>query len=224
MPRGRHLRKIKLDPPDAAAARKYLLNWSDRRLYHHPERFPRLTAPALFGNGQPLILELGCGGGEVLFDLAVADPERNFLGVDVVPKVLYRAVRMAAAQALSNIRFIRANARLLYPLLEPATLEAVHLHFPDPHYRAKYRNRRLLDQAFLDQMQRALRLGGRLSIMTDEEPFFHDMLALLEADRRYEKTHQDRYLVGFPDGPASRYQRLWAQHGRLPLRVEVSKI
>ena len=72
-------------------------------------------------------------------------------------------------------------------------------------------------------MSQGLCPGGRLSVMTDHREYFLEMLELVEQDVRFEKTHAERYLLGF-DAPAiSRYQRLWERHGLATLRFEVRR-
>ena len=74
MSRGRRIARIKLVPPSESAAEKYLLDWDNRTLFHHPEKFPRLTPEYLFRIDSPLTLEIGCGTGEFLINSAVEQP------------------------------------------------------------------------------------------------------------------------------------------------------
>jgi tRNA G46 methylase TrmB len=80
-----------------------------------------------------------------------------------------------------------------------------------------------MNDTFLDQVHRALVPGGQLSVMTDQEPFFMDMLATVEADPRFEKMHPERYLIGFEDGIKSRYQKIWESRGLTTLRFLLQK-
>jgi tRNA (guanine-N7-)-methyltransferase len=223
MARGKHPRYLKFGPLDESTIQHYLLRWHSEELYSRPETFPLLDSNHLFTNGYPLELEIGCGTGEFLCSLAQKDPQANFVGVEISLKPLLKAVDTVSSLALHNIRFIRANFHLMYPLLVPDSLRAVYLHFPDPSYKTKHRKRRILNSAFLDQMHRALIPEGRMSVMTDQEEFFMDMLALIEQDARFEKTHQERYLIGFENDTKSRYQHLWESRGLPTLRFEVQR-
>jgi tRNA (guanine-N7-)-methyltransferase len=210
-------------PPDPAAARQYLRYFSSKQLFLDPDSFPPLDSYHLFGNDLPLHLEVGCGTAEFLCALALDAPRTNFVGVDVASKALFKAVKIAAAHQLPNILFIRADFALMYPLLMGDSLQAVYLHFPDPHMQTRFRKRRVLSPAFLEHVHRALAPGGRLSIMTDHRAFFLEMLGLLERDPRFAKTHAERYLVGFEPTVKSQFQRLWEGHGLPTLRVELQK-
>ena len=211
-------------PPEPWAAQQYLRRFSSKELFAHPERFPPLDSIHLFGNDRPLHLEIGCGTAEFLCALALDQPGANFVGIDVAAKPLFKAVREAAALALPNILFVKGDIGPLSPLLADDSLEAIYVHFPDPHMKRRYRKRRVISEIFLDRAERALAPGGLLSFMTDHQAFFLETLALLEGDRRFARTHAERYLVGFEPAAKSYFQRLWEQHGLPTLRVELRKV
>lgn len=223
MPRRSLDRDLPLLPPAPEIACKYLLSYPPRLLHDCPAAFPPLDACHLFGHRRPLELEVGSGRGDFLCSLAQQHPANGFVGVELGRKAVYQAVATAHAAKLDNLRFVRADVRLLYPLLAPASLEAVYLHFPDPHPRPKFQRRRLFSAPFLDAMHRALRPGGRLSVMTDHREAFFAMLELAEGDRRWRKAHAERYLVGYEAEVKSRFQQLWEGHGLATLRFELTK-
>jgi tRNA (guanine-N7-)-methyltransferase len=137
---------------------------------------------------------------------------------------LFEAIRTASTLSLTNIKFIKANFKLMYPLLVPDSLQAVYLHFPDPNCRSKFRKRQIFSQIFLDQIYDALVAQGCLSVMTDHREFFMEMLALVEQDLRFAKLHEERFLVGFETEVKSRFQRIWEGHGLPTLRFEIKKL
>ena len=65
--------------------------------------------------------------------------------------------------------------------------------------------------------------GGGLSLMTDHTALFQELLAVIEADSRFQKNHAERYLIGFEPEIKSRFQRIWERHGLPILRLEVRK-
>jgi tRNA (guanine-N7-)-methyltransferase len=218
------IRHVRTEPPDEAITDKYLYVWHSGDLWHRPEAFPRLTSDDFFENEHPLELEIGCSTGEYICSLSRERPEHNFLGVEINLKSLYVAVHNAARQALDNIKFIKAPVQSLYPLMPPDSLHAVYMHFPDPYLHPKYRTRRLFTQEFLDKMHSALAPGSILSVVTDKEELFWDMLTLIERDSRFAKTHPERYLMGFEPEVKSRYQAYWERHGSGVLRFEVRNL
>ena len=223
MPRRTFLRYTKADALDEQAVHSYLLRFRPEALYHHWQTFPTVTSTDLFANAHPLELEIGCGSAEFLCSLAVKAPGTNFVGIDISEKLLSRAVEIASSLQLANIKFINADFRFMYPLLRPHSLQAVYLHFPDPHLKPRCQKRRLLNAAFLDLLSTALISAGRLSVMTDIESFFLDMLLLVEQDPRFKKVHAQRYLLGFEPEVKSLFQRVWEQHGERVFRFEVCK-
>jgi tRNA (guanine-N7-)-methyltransferase len=222
MPR-RSLDRKKIPVPDERTSARYLLELPGDRLYREPQAFPKVGSTSLFGNEKPMELEIGCGSGEFLSSLAQGDLETNFVGVEVKQKSVYEAVATAASIDLDNILFLRANFRLLYPLLVPSSLRAVYLHFPDPNTRPKFRKHRIFSDRFLDEMHAATTPAGRISVMTDHGGSFAEMLELAESDDRWGKAHEERYLVGFGAERRSRYQRIWEGHGIPTLRFELVK-
>jgi tRNA (guanine-N7-)-methyltransferase len=223
MPRRLLSRQIRPRPLDDDEIARYLRVYDARGLYHHPERFPRLSSPQLFENSAPLDLEIGCGTAEFLCSLASSELAANFVGVDIARRPLYKAVATASSLKLANVRFLQANFAQMYLLLEPCSLRQVYIHFPDPHMRPKFHGRRLVTPASLDVIHRALVPGGALSLMTDHRALFADLLAVVEADSRFQKTHAARYLTGFEPAVKSRFQRIWERHGLPILRLEVRK-
>ena len=223
MPRRLLSRQIRPRPLDDRELAQYLRIYDAGGLYHHPETFPRLCSQELFANRAPLELEVGCGTAEFLCSLAARDPEVNFVGVDIARRPLYKAVAVASSLQLTNVRLLHANFAQLYPLLEPCSLRQVYVHFPDPNTRPKFHRRKLVTPAFLDAVHLALVPGGEVSLMTDHTALFQELLAVVEADSRFQRTHVERYLIGFESETKSRFQRIWERHGLSILRLEVRK-
>jgi tRNA (guanine-N7-)-methyltransferase len=185
MGRGRYPRRLKIQPPEAGKKEKYLYLWFNKDLYHHIDRYPHLTSRRLFNNHRPLEMDIGCGTGEFICQLAEKQPEINYIGIDVAFKPLYRAVETAAAASLENIRFIRADMNLMYPLLQPETLQTVYFHFPIPIRKAAQKKHVIFTPTFLNHMYPALQPGGRISVMSDDRPFFEELQRTARADTRF---------------------------------------
>lgn len=224
MPRRNLNRSFRAPIPDQTTAEQYLRVLPGRQLYHEPSSFPAVASQSLFTNDLPLELEVGCGTGEYLCSLAEREPNVNFVGVDMHLRSLHSAIDTALRGGLSNIIFIRANFSLMYPLLPDGSLTAIYLHFPDPDIDPKFRKRRLFSPCFLNEAWRTLTEGGRLSVMTDHQQCFFEMLDLAERDGRWGWAHDERYLTGFDPPVKSRYQRIWEGHGIPTLRFELTRM
>lgn len=214
---------MKVRPPDPEAVERYMLRMAGETLYRDPGSLPEVSSPSLFGDGRPLEMEIGCGGGEFICALAERDPEANFVGVDLHTKSVYKAIKRASGRGLGNVRFIVADFRFIYPRLVPGSLRAVYLHFPDPGIKRKLRKQRIFNRRFLEEIHKALVPGGLLSVVSDHTGYFFDMLELVCWDGRWEKAHEGPYLVGFEPEVKSRFQKMWESRGRVPLRFELVK-
>ncbi|MFN2145278.1 MAG: tRNA (guanine(46)-N(7))-methyltransferase TrmB [Anaerolineales bacterium] len=222
MSRGRRISRVKFTPPTEQEAAQYLLEWDHKALYESPEQFPQLTAQTLFHADGPLSLDIGSGTGEYIHAMAQTHLDEYFLGVEISRRVTYYAVKQAAQEGLENLKFIKADFRLLYPLFAPASLENVYLNFPDPNYGGqKNRKNRVFSPEFLDLIAKALIPEGRLQVVTDQQPFLIDMLEIAEEDTRFCKTHSERFLTDFSPPTKTRFQRAWEKFDRPVYRFEL---
>ncbi len=217
----RKLGRMKVGEPDAATADKYFRRVSGWDIHNDPESLPRFTSPFLFGDDKPLEMEVGCGSGEFLCSLAEKNPGTNFVGIDIHLKSLYKGIEKALEESLGNIKFVSVDFRQAYPLFAPDSLDAIYLHFPDPGMKARDKKRRIFGGRFLDEMSRAVIPTGKMSLVTDDEDYFEQMLGLIERDTRWLRTHDEPYLVGFEPEVKSRFQALWERRGRKVYRFEL---
>jgi tRNA (guanine-N7-)-methyltransferase len=139
-----------------------------------------LDGPAIFGNDHPLEVEVGFGKGLFLLTAALAQPEVNFLGIEIVRKYqLFTATRMAK-RGLRNVRLACADARFFFrDRLASASARAIHVYFPDPWWKKRHQKRRVFTPEFAAQCARVVRPGGRLYLATDVEETFGIMTETL---------------------------------------------
>jgi tRNA (guanine-N7-)-methyltransferase len=127
---------------------------------------------AAFGRVAPTVLEIGFGMGETTAAMAAAQPERNFLGVEVHTPGVGALLKRIDVDRLHNVRIIQHDAiEVLAHMLRPASLVAVHLFFPDPWPKKRHHKRRILNAAFLGQVTRVLVPGGTFHMATDWQPY-----------------------------------------------------
>ena len=124
-----------------------------------------------FGNGRPIVLELGCGKGEYTVALAERDPERNFIGVDIKGARLWKGAKYATEHALPNVAFLRTRVEFISAFFAPGEVSEVWLTFSDPQYRSE--NSRLCSPLFLERYRNFLRPGGIVHLKTDSR-FLHE--------------------------------------------------
>lgn len=132
--------------------------------------------------GMPCELEVGSGKGLFLATAAAAAPERLFLGVEISHGYARSIAGRLARRGLPNARIVSGDAGLLVRGSFPdACLDAIHVYFPDPWWKARHRKRRVLSDVFLAHAGRVLRRGGHLHVWTDVEEYFREALAAAAA-------------------------------------------
>lgn len=127
-----------------------------------------LSGELLFGNGNPLELDIGCGRGLFLFNASLEHPERNYLGLEIDYKEGRRGAKRLKKDERPNARVLGGDARLALEKHFPADcFAAVHVYFPDPWWKAKHHKRRLFTAEFTQLVYRVLQPGGELHGWTD---------------------------------------------------------
>ncbi len=134
----------------------------------------------VFGRVAPLIVEIGSGQGHAIVHAAGAQPEIDFLAVEVFRAGLARTMLDADRAGVHNLRLVEANApEVLEHLLPEGSVDEIWVFFPDPWHKAKHNKRRLIAPAFVPQAARALRDGGVLRLATDWEDYALQMRDVL---------------------------------------------
>jgi tRNA (guanine-N7-)-methyltransferase len=130
-----------------------------------------LDLQAIFGRIAPLHVDLGCGDGSFLCELAQRHPDRNFLGTEKLVGRIEKICRKAAS--LENVRVLNVESSYAVRYLLPETsVETFYLLFPDPWPKRRHHRRRIVTTDFLDSSHRALVAGGVLRIATDQLDYF----------------------------------------------------
>lgn len=134
----------------------------------------------LFGRQAPRILEIGCGMGDTTAEIAAAHPENDYLGIEVHLPGVGNLLKLAVARNLTNLRVIRADAvEFLQERIGPASLDGVHIFFPDPWPKKRHHKRRLIQPGFIDLLTSRMKTGAYLHLATDWEDYAHQMLEVL---------------------------------------------
>ncbi|MEW7980471.1 MAG: tRNA (guanosine(46)-N7)-methyltransferase TrmB [gamma proteobacterium symbiont of Phacoides pectinatus] len=139
-----------------------------------------LDLPSIFGNRQPVYMEIGFGNGASLARMAHANPENNYLGVEVHrPGVGHLLLRIEEL-GLENLRVMRHDAvEVLQTGIADHALDGVFLFFPDPWHKKRHHKRRILQEPFIHLLGRKIRSGGLFHAATDWEEYARHMLAEL---------------------------------------------
>lgn len=125
----------------------------------------------VWGNDNPLTVEVGSGQGENIVAAAAEHPERNFLGLEVYTAGLAHTMLMAGKQGITNLRLAQVNATELFAAFEQGSLDEVWTFFPDPWPKMKHHKRRIIQPDFARDVARSLRPGGVWRIATDIDDY-----------------------------------------------------
>ncbi len=146
--------------------------WTKTALKKLPPPGP-IDWQTIFGRRAPLIVDIGCGNGRFLLGSALARPDHDHVGIDILPLVLRYATRRANQRGLSNVRLAAIDGqRFVADYLAPASVREVHIYHPQPFHDPRQAGRRLLTPAFLAQVHCVLEPAGRLFLQTDNAPYW----------------------------------------------------
>ena len=134
----------------------------------------------IFGNNNPVHIEIGMGKGRFLMDMAKAHPEINFVGIEKYSSVLLRAVQKMEQEPLPNVRFIRVDAEMIAEIFNKEEVERIYLNFSDPWPKDRHAKRRLPSKEFLARYDKILKKDGQLEFKTDNMDLFRFALEELE--------------------------------------------
>lgn len=161
-----------------------------------PDILQRLDFVAVFGNANPIELELGSGDGSFLVNYAAAHPEHNFLGVERLLGRLRKIDRKGRRGGLTQLRVLRLEASYVLQWMIPAgSLTALHIYFPDPWPKRRHWKRRLINEEFTRITHRALAPGGTVFLRTDEPNYFAQMNEVFAANSGFVRTEPPAELL-----------------------------
>ena len=122
---------------------------------------------------KPIEFEVGSGKGLFLQTAAQDHPDRNFVGIEIAGKYAKFAAAKLARHGLTNAKMLRGDAnRLITQHVRDASLSAVHVYFPDPWWKKRHFKRRIMNERFVQQIQRVLKPDGELHFWTDVREYF----------------------------------------------------
>ena len=131
-----------------------------------------LPLSEIFGNGNPIHLEIGCGKGGFVAETAKLNPDINYIAVEKISNVLVEALERAKAEKLTNVYFINCAAEVLPKYLSEGSVSRIYLNFSNPLPKEGYKKQRLTHPKFLDMYRRLLKDGGEIIQKTDDRDFY----------------------------------------------------
>ncbi len=171
--------------------------------------------------GRPLEVDLGCGDGSFLMEMASHHPERDFLGVERLLGRVRKVCRKITRRKLDNARVLRLESRYVVEWLLPeASVSRLHLLCPDPWPKVRHHRRRLVQADFLTAVLRALEPGGEFLFMTDHEEYFLWAEDKVAEFGKFERLPWDEKTFFYPK---TDFQELWESEGKTMWRLRCRK-
>ena len=198
----------------------------------------------IFKHRAPLQVDLGCGDGSFLCELAQKFPEKNFLGIERLRGRVARACRKA--DKIDNVRVLQAEtSSAVRYLLPPESVETFYLLFPDPWPKRRHHRRRIVTPEFLNSIHSALEPDGVLHIATDYLDYFQHIERLVRATPaaphpreldRFKRSSSPSFEIGNPDDvdpfdsrsgqvlPPTKFEKRFRAQGAPIYRVTLRKV
>lgn len=176
----------------------------------------------VFMRRAPVTLEIGFGNGDNLLAMACAEPQADFLGIEMHRPGIGRLLHRAAEAGLSNLKVVRADAvEVLQRHIAAAALERVVILFPDPWPKRRHHKRRLMTPAFVGTLAAKLHLGGLLHLATDWREYAEAMRVAVVGSGEFEPAGDTEPV---PQILQTRFERRGRDAGREAIRLSYRRV
>ena len=167
-----------------------------------------LNFDELFLNKNDITLEVGFGNGDSLLEMAIQQPDQNFLGIEVYEAGVGRLINEASKNNLSNLKIIKEDAvEILTNNISDNSLSCFQLFFPDPWHKKKHHKRRIVQTSFLDCLSKKLKNDGIAHIATDWENYAEHIMDTLESHPHFKNCAGDHiYSVRPKNRPLTKFE------------------
>jgi len=165
--------------PDASAVLAKEPGSRELKLNDHPIKGN--WGAQMFGNSNPIVLELGCGKGDYTIALALRNPDINYIGVDIKGARLWKGAKFATENALPNVAFLRTRIEFIDAFFGPEEVSEIWLTFSDPQLRGS-ENARLSSPLFLERYRKFLKPNGIVHLKTDSRYLYEYTQAVCQVN------------------------------------------
>lgn len=126
----------------------------------------------MFGNDNPVEMEIGCGKGGFVTEMAKLNPNKNFIAVELLDNIIVMAGELAKKQGLKNVKFVNSGAEYLPRYIMESSIDNIYLNFSPPYPSDAYENRRLTCDPRIESYKVFLKANGSIYQKTDDKDFF----------------------------------------------------
>lgn len=167
-----------------------------------------INIEALFGNNNPIVLEIGFGMGKSLVEMAKNAPELNFIGIEVHRPGVGACISLAQEEGVNNLKVYEHDAiEILADCIPDGSLTTVQLFFPDPWHKKKHHKRRIVQAEFVETIRQKLKFDGVFHMATDWENYAECMLEDMSSAQGYKNLSETNDYVPRPDSrPLTKFE------------------
>ena len=159
-----------------------------------------LDFEALFGRDAPTIIEIGFGMGKSLAEMAEANPQQNYIGIEVHRPGVGALLKLVEEKGLTNVRVYNHDAiEVLEKCIPEDSLSGVYLFFPDPWHKKRHHKRRIVQPEFAAKIAKHLKPGGQFHMATDWENYAEHMMEVMSAAPNYRNISGENEYTPRPD-------------------------
>lgn len=175
-------------------------------------------AQEIFGNDNPIVVELACGKGEYTTNLAELNPDKNYIGIDIKGDRIWKGARRAMEQGLENVRFLRCFIDHLDQFFSEGEISEIWITFPDPYLRKSKSKKRLTSPRFLSIYRKVAHADAVVHLKTDSKPLFNFTEEVVEEQGLSIMEHYSDLYAQNPDDEIlsikTYYEKKHLQDGR----------
>lgn len=218
-------RKSRLDERIAACGKILTVaDLQDKNMKRAAEVREELDFAEIFGNSNPVHLEIGCGKGKFACEFCARHPNVNLIAVEKISNVLIEGAERAISEGLKNLHFINSAAEVLPRYIREGSIEVIYLNFSNPLPKLGYAKQRLTHPRFLEEYAALLVDGGTIVQKTDDGDFYRFSLQSFK-DCGYNIIEQceDLHALNDPENIVTEHEKRFSDMGKNIYRIVAKK-
>lgn len=175
----------------------------------------------VFGNDNPIHIEVGSGKGRFVTGMAAQNPDINYIGIDIQLSVLAYALDKVLDSGLPNIKLLRVDGSSLTNYFEKGEVDLMYLNFSDPWPKSRHEKRRLTYKTFLETYEQILPEQGEIHFKTDNRGLFEYSLASMsQYGMVLQQVWLDLHASDFEGNVMTEYEEKFSKKGQVIYRLE----
>jgi tRNA (guanine-N7-)-methyltransferase len=188
---------------------------------HEPENH-RGKWSELFAVEQPLHIEIGTGKGRFITEMAKANPNVNYIGIELQKSVIISALDRLIESELPNCKLMNVDAAELGKYFAPGDVDRVYLNFSDPWPKSRHEKRRLTFKSFLAVYEEILGKKGEIHFKTDNQGLFeYSLMSFSRYGLLLKYVSLDLHQSDFEGNIMTEYEEKFSSRGNRIYRCEV---